>query len=593
MATISTGSLPASSITWDSFALTDWRWLSHALAWSFALLIAMVYFPWLTTGFTTILGLAGLAALVTAYTDRRKPTGPAASTLVRYILVDGIFVSFSLYPIFLVTQLVLVAAGLFPLIIGMGYGHHLVFAFVFGFYLCLAVIGHMRSGEPALRIIPFIAGSLAAGLLVFNAYPRYADDAALRHSREAAVATYEEATGVRTDIRTKLGIGNSLHGFNNRVYTVTVDREGRLLVSGGFDYYAGKDARGFVRLLPDGQLDRTFAPPSFGDHGLWAPSVVHLAADGTIVINTGFLDNTAGSIGLTRLHPDGTVESSFKPVLHPTNPIDQGGLDLMAIQSDGKLVFASPARFVDLSHEACLLRFGSDGSRDATFESSATEALYGSPSSRPQSVSCAITNVTMLASGQLLVEGVFPATEMKQSIVRLNPDGTRDSSYRTELNQPQYSRSFVTTRGELYAIFYVPIPGSSPSVYEARCIKLQADGRLDPAFNIPPGYFRRIEQLVMLEDGKILVSGSLGATDYGAIVRLLPNGQPDPTFAVPDGVLHVDGFLTTLVVQQDGRILLGGEFQTVIGPGGGQQVSRQNIARLLPNGTLDASFDPR
>lgn len=590
---MSTGSLPASSLTWDSFAITDWRWLTHALAWSFALLIAMVFFPWLIIGFTTILGVAGLAALVTAYTDRRKPTGPAAPTLVRYILVDSIFVSFFLFPVFLLTQLALATAGVLPLTAGMGYGHHLVFVFVVGFYLSLGVIGHFQAGEPSLRKIPFIAGALAAGLLVFNAYPRFADDAALRHARETAVAAYEQATGARTDVLAKLSIGNSLHGFDNRVSTVTVDREGRLLVSGGFDYYAGTDARGFVRLLPDGRLDRTFAPPAFGDHGLWAPSVVRLEAGGAMVINTGFRDNTAGPTGLTRMHPDGAVDSSFKPDFLQHDSINQGRLDLLAIQADGKLAVASPARFIDPSHDTCLHRFGSDGSRDATFESTATEALYGSPSSRPRSISCAIANMTTLASGQLLIEGRFPITEMKQGFVRLNPDGTRDASYRAELTHPEYSRSFVTPGGELFAIFYVPIPGSSPTTYEVRCIKLQADGRLDPAFKIPPGYFRRIEQLAMLEDGRVLVSGSLGGTDYGAIVRLLPNGQPDPTFASPEGMLHVDGFLTTLIAQHDGGILLGGEFQTVIGPGGRQRVSRQNIARLLPNGTLDASFDPR
>ncbi|HXI53509.1 MAG TPA: delta-60 repeat domain-containing protein, partial [Candidatus Saccharimonadales bacterium] len=48
----------------------------------------------------------------------------------------------------------------------------------------------------------------------------------------------------------------------------------------------------------------------------------------------------------------------------------------------------------------------------------------------------------------------------------------------------------------------------------------------------------------------------------------------------------LDGMPWAVVVQPDGRILIGGEFTTVNG------VARRNIARLHADGSVDTSFDP-
>ena len=64
------------------------------------------------------------------------------------------------------------------------------------------------------------------------------------------------------------------------------------------------------------------------------------------------------------------------------------------------------------------------------------------------------------------------------------------------------------------------------------------------------------------------------------------------------GQSALDGFdpnanstIRVVVVQPDGKILLGGEF-TTLSSNGGATVTRNRIARLNPDGTLDATFDP-
>jgi uncharacterized delta-60 repeat protein len=54
---------------------------------------------------------------------------------------------------------------------------------------------------------------------------------------------------------------------------------------------------------------------------------------------------------------------------------------------------------------------------------------------------------------------------------------------------------------------------------------------------------------------------------------------------------NANGTVRVVVVQPDGKILLGGDF-TTLSPNGGGAVTRNNIARLNPDGTLDTAFNP-
>jgi uncharacterized delta-60 repeat protein len=54
---------------------------------------------------------------------------------------------------------------------------------------------------------------------------------------------------------------------------------------------------------------------------------------------------------------------------------------------------------------------------------------------------------------------------------------------------------------------------------------------------------------------------------------------------------NANGNVNAVVVQPDGKILIGGNF-TMLSPNGGAPVTRNRIARLNPDGTLDAAFNP-
>jgi uncharacterized delta-60 repeat protein len=93
-----------------------------------------------------------------------------------------------------------------------------------------------------------------------------------------------------------------------------------------------------------------------------------------------------------------------------------------------------------------------------------------------------------------------------------------------------------------------------------------------------------IRNATLQADGKIIIVGNFTAyngTAVNRIARLLPNGSLDATFNIG---LGCNGQVYGVAVQSDGKIVIVGNFSTYNG------IPAVKIARLLPDGTLDTSF---
>ena len=103
-----------------------------------------------------------------------------------------------------------------------------------------------------------------------------------------------------------------------------------------------------------------------------------------------------------------------------------------------------------------------------------------------------------------------------------------------------------------------------------------------------PGANEEVTSLAVQADGKILVGGgftNLGGQARNYMGRLYANGTLDSGFNPGTGAV-IDPTVYSLAVQADGKILVGGGFTTL----GGQP--RNYIGRLTANGTLDSGFNP-
>lgn len=118
-----------------------------------------------------------------------------------------------------------------------------------------------------------------------------------------------------------------------------------------------------------------------------------------------------------------------------------------------------------------------------------------------------------------------------------------------------------------------------------RIARLNADGSLDNSFNPGTGFNSTVNAIKLFPDGKILVGGSFtsfNGTSRNRIAKLNSNGTIDSDFNPGTGF---NSTVFSLAVQADQKILVGGQFASFNG------TPRPFIARLESNGTLDNSLD--
>ena len=130
-----------------------------------------------------------------------------------------------------------------------------------------------------------------------------------------------------------------------------------------------------------------------------------------------------------------------------------------------------------------------------------------------------------------------------------------------------------------------------------RIVRINYDGSIDQNYNhgsifINSSHPSNIKSIAIQADGKAIIGGSF-ISNYGtsnnSFIRLNIDGTIDTTFNIGTGFINSifdRPEINSIVIQNDGKILVGGEFTSFNG------ISRKNIIRLLANGTIDLTFDP-
>jgi uncharacterized delta-60 repeat protein len=123
--------------------------------------------------------------------------------------------------------------------------------------------------------------------------------------------------------------------------------------------------------------------------------------------------------------------------------------------------------------------------------------------------------------------------------------------------------------------------------------RLNSDGSLDTSFNPRTGTNNFISTIALQSDGKILIGGDFTAfngTVRNHIARLNTDGSLDASFnpggTGATGSTGLNSYVSLITYQSDGKILISGDFTYYNG------TSRNRIARLNVDGSLDASFNP-
>ena len=177
-------------------------------------------------------------------------------------------------------------------------------------------------------------------------------------------------------------------------------------------------------------------------------------------------------------------------------------------------------------------------------------------------------------------------TDYAGKIIRLNSDLTNDTTFSTGtgFNTVLYDGESIIEQsdGKIIATgSFTSYNGTSAN----RIIRINSDGSIDPSFVYGSGFNSFTQGGAIDSNGSIVITGyfsSYSGTSSPRIVRLLSNGQVDPSFVYGSGFNNVT---IDVLINPDNGMYIVGYFSTYKG------VSVSNgITKLLSNGSVDSTF---
>lgn len=329
----------------------------------------------------------------------------------------------------------------------------------------------------------------------------------------------------------------------------------------------GRDARPYLRaLMIVGKWVAYWRPilcnENKGGRSPWSRSLIRTCVAGCLVLILGAVHGQAGEL-----------DPSFNPL---DAELPYGADDFiygMAVQPDGKIFIGGDFNLYNGVVRNSIARLNADGTLDTLFNpgmgaNSLVYALAAQP------------------DGKVLIGGQFTFCSgvARNKIARYNSDGSLDLTFDPETGADQWVGAMaLQPDGRILIGGVFTSYNGVPRNYIAR---LHADGSLDPSFDPGMGTNAYVGTMTLQSDGKLLIGGEFTTCDEvgrNHIARLNSDGSLDSSF---DPGEASSGGVYNIGVQPDGKIVIGGIFTSFDG------VGRNNIARVDSLGILDHTFDP-
>jgi uncharacterized delta-60 repeat protein len=337
--------------------------------------------------------------------------------------------------------------------------------------------------------------------------------------------------------------------------------------------------------------------PEFGDAGRavagfgrtsfhGGDAVVLLPDDRFIVAGSAF-SASAGSVTLTRFHPNGAVDSTFgddgTALIHFDNGADATATDVVR-RPDGRLLVAA----YDGAIENRILAFTAGGQIDSTFGQAGHLVAP-----------IRVRSLVLQTDGRIVAAGYSgPLSTAVLSVARFGPNGDLDLTFGEDgivlvpFSAGNSSANALALDEQGRVVVVGRADGTTGGIAIARIL---ANGTLDGTFGtagivVVPITFVEGRDVGILDDQRIVVAGSGSNGNGGAIhtLRLLPDGSRDPSyggtgvFVVPVPGSNED--VRAVLPQADGGMIIAGDAWDGVGP------QSFLLARVLGDGSLDPSF---
>ena len=311
--------------------------------------------------------------------------------------------------------------------------------------------------------------------------------------------------------------------------------------------------------------------PNFGPVSSNTVYTVIPQPDGKLLVGGSFFEFMDGQFTVqkpkvTRLLADGHADYGFS-----------SGFDFVqsdyvlnsALQGDGKVVVVGNFTQIGGVTRNRIARMLSNGTLDPGFNPDANDTPTG---------------MAVQSDGAIILCGNFTTLNgiTRNWIARFSLDGTLDPNFNPITDSTVLCANIQSDGRIIVAGNFSVMNG----VARSRMARLYSDGTLDTTFT-PSTINGGVGVSALQADGKVIIGGSfsnVGGLVRNRIARLNANGTVDGTFQPVLGGLGPSVSCATL--QTDGRMIIGGGFRSVNG------VTRNYIARLNGDGTLDTGFNP-
>lgn len=251
----------------------------------------------------------------------------------------------------------------------------------------------------------------------------------------------------------------------------------------------------------------------------------------------------------------------------------------LVIQPDGKIIAGGIFSNYRSSNHNFLVRINTDGSVDNSFipvvELSQNEIV-------------SFNNLLLQLDGKIIINIKYRDLnngQIKNLFRRLNTDGTIDTSFNLDsslisntLYNIEIKSIALTSNNQLLVAWYSnPIFGGTVT---SGLMRLNEDGSKDESFVANQSYGASF--VSVLPNGKIMLSAN------GDIIRLNYNGSIDNTFEIPSTLTKHIWDVSSILVQQDGKCIVGGKGLIPFSING---IEYNHIFRITATGEIDTTFN--
>lgn len=266
-------------------------------------------------------------------------------------------------------------------------------------------------------------------------------------------------------------------------------------------------------------------------------------------------------------------------VLYSTNLVFAGGV----VQPDGKVVVVGTFEYAAPGGGTnySILRLNTDGTLDSSFTPPLLEFIRGGA----YFSAARITDVALLSDGRIAMVGevsrVGGVTNAR--VVLLNANGTHDTGFTPDAALNNLFSVAVDAQDRIVVGGYRPAMAVGGGAIHKHVSRLLTTGAFDTSFNTGSLAIEETGSgtLLIQPDGKIVVFTYTASYADSTVMRLLTNGTTDSTF-------FTAGFsgsrVNDLQFAPTGGILVPGRYSTLSGQ------PRRGMARLLDHGPLDTTF---